>query len=120
MTELIGWMAATVLLATMGRQVYTQWRDGTSQGVSKWLFVGQLAASFGPRRLYKRHLPADLGVAVVIVNHMPITAQIGADNLHNEFSIGRCSRWFVRHSFSPTQTDTCHTRSTLGGDLGSP
>jgi hypothetical protein len=28
MTELIGWVAATVLLATMGRQVYTQWRDG--------------------------------------------------------------------------------------------
>src|ERR1700686_2596735 len=47
MTELIGWMAATVLLATMGRQVYTQWRDGTSRGVSKWLFIGQLAASLG-------------------------------------------------------------------------
>ena len=47
MTELIGWMAATVLLATMGRQVYSQWRDGTSQGVSKWLFIGQLAASMG-------------------------------------------------------------------------
>jgi uncharacterized protein with PQ loop repeat len=47
MTELIGWMAATLLLATMGRQVYTQWRDGTSQGVSQWLFIGQLAASSG-------------------------------------------------------------------------
>jgi uncharacterized protein with PQ loop repeat len=47
MTELIGWMAATVLLATMGRQVYSQWRDGTSQGVSKWLFIGQLTASSG-------------------------------------------------------------------------
>ena len=47
MTELTGWVAATVLLATMGRQVYTQWRDGTSQGVSKWLFIGQLAASSG-------------------------------------------------------------------------
>ena len=47
MTELIGWTAATLLLATMGRQVYTQWRDGTSQGVSKWLFSGQLAASLG-------------------------------------------------------------------------
>ena len=47
MTELIGWIAATVLLATMGRQVYSQWRDGTSQGVSKWLFIGQLAASLG-------------------------------------------------------------------------
>jgi MtN3 and saliva related transmembrane protein len=47
MTELIGWVAATVLLATMGRQVYAQWRDGTSKGVSKWLFIGQLAASLG-------------------------------------------------------------------------
>ena len=46
-TELIGWMAATVLLATTGRQVYTQRRDGTSKGVSKWLFIGQLAASLG-------------------------------------------------------------------------
>jgi MtN3 and saliva related transmembrane protein len=47
MSELIGWMAATVLLATMGRQVYSQWRDGTSRGVSKWLFIGQLMASSG-------------------------------------------------------------------------
>jgi MtN3 and saliva related transmembrane protein len=47
MTELIGWMAAIVLLATMGRQVFTQWRDGISRGVSKWLFIGQLAASLG-------------------------------------------------------------------------
>ena len=38
-------LVATILLLTIGRQVYTQWRDGTSQGVSKWLFVGQLAAS---------------------------------------------------------------------------
>jgi MtN3 and saliva related transmembrane protein len=46
-TELIGWTAAVVLLATIGRQVYSQWRDGTSQGVSKWLFVGQVSASVG-------------------------------------------------------------------------
>jgi hypothetical protein len=25
MTELIGWTAATILLATIGRQVYSQW-----------------------------------------------------------------------------------------------
>jgi uncharacterized protein with PQ loop repeat len=43
--EAIGWFAATVLLATLARQVYTQWRDGRSQGVSKWLFIGQLTAS---------------------------------------------------------------------------
>jgi len=45
MTELIGWFAATVLLATIGRQVYTQWRDGSTSGLSRWLFIGQLTAS---------------------------------------------------------------------------
>ncbi|HVA14412.1 MAG TPA: hypothetical protein VNF99_14265 [Stellaceae bacterium] len=45
--ELIGWSAAVILVATIGRQVYTQWRDGTSAGVSKWLFVGQVSASIG-------------------------------------------------------------------------
>ncbi|MDP9012386.1 MAG: hypothetical protein M3O41_06970 [Pseudomonadota bacterium] len=29
------------------RQVYTQWRTGATAGVSKWLFIGQLAASTG-------------------------------------------------------------------------
>ena len=46
-TQLIGWAAAAVLLATIGRQVYSQWRAGTSQGVSKWLFIGQITASIG-------------------------------------------------------------------------
>ena len=46
-TDFIGWAAALVLLAALGRQVYAQWRDGTSAGVSKWLFVGQFAASSG-------------------------------------------------------------------------
>ena len=46
-TEIIGWSAATILLLTISRQVYTQWRERTTQGLSKWLFVGQLAASTG-------------------------------------------------------------------------
>jgi len=45
MTELIGWFAATVLLATIGRQVYSQWRDGSTKGLSRWLFIGQITAS---------------------------------------------------------------------------
>jgi MtN3 and saliva related transmembrane protein len=45
MTELIGWFAATVLLTTIGRQVYTEWRDGSSRGLSRWLFIGQITAS---------------------------------------------------------------------------
>lgn len=47
LTEAIGWCAAAILLLTIGRQVYTQWRDRSSAGLSKWLFVGQLAASTG-------------------------------------------------------------------------
>lgn len=43
--ELIGWAGAAVLLLTLGRQVYTQWRDRSVQGVSRWLFIGQLTAS---------------------------------------------------------------------------
>lgn len=46
-TEAIGWTAATILLLTISRQVYTQWRDQSIRGVSKWLFVGQIAASLG-------------------------------------------------------------------------
>jgi uncharacterized protein with PQ loop repeat len=46
-TELIGWSAAAILLATLARQVYSQWKSGADQGVSRWLFVGQLAASTG-------------------------------------------------------------------------
>jgi MtN3 and saliva related transmembrane protein len=45
--DVIGWLASVVLLATIGRQVYTQWKSGSSAGVSKWLFVGQVAASVG-------------------------------------------------------------------------
>jgi MtN3 and saliva related transmembrane protein len=45
MTESIGWFAAIVLLTTIGRQVYTQWRDGSSKGLSRWLFIGQITAS---------------------------------------------------------------------------
>jgi MtN3 and saliva related transmembrane protein len=37
----------TLLLATIGRQVYSQWRSRSWRGVSKWLFVGQITASVG-------------------------------------------------------------------------
>ena len=47
MTELIGWGSSIVLLVTLIKQVYKQWSEGTSEGISKWLFVGQLAASVG-------------------------------------------------------------------------
>jgi MtN3 and saliva related transmembrane protein len=43
----IGWFSSAILLATLLRQIYTQWRERTVRGVSRWLFIGQLAASTG-------------------------------------------------------------------------
>ncbi len=45
--ELIGWLASAILLATLIRQIATQVRDRNAQGVSRWLFIGQIAASTG-------------------------------------------------------------------------
>lgn len=47
MTEAIGWASSFILVLTIGKQVYKQWHEGSSEGVSKWLFVGQMAASLG-------------------------------------------------------------------------
>ena len=47
MIELLGWTSSVILLLTLVKQVHKQWRDGTSEGVSRWLFTGQLAASLG-------------------------------------------------------------------------
>lgn len=41
----VGWAASAVLIATLLRQVFVQWRERSTEGVSSWLFVGQLAAS---------------------------------------------------------------------------
>jgi MtN3 and saliva related transmembrane protein len=46
-TEAIGWFSSFVLLLTIGKQVHKQWKAGSSEGVSKWLFVGQITASTG-------------------------------------------------------------------------
>jgi uncharacterized protein with PQ loop repeat len=43
----IGWLSSAILLLTLGQQVHKQWREGRSEGVSIWLFVGQMAASVG-------------------------------------------------------------------------
>ncbi|MDQ3493991.1 MAG: SemiSWEET family transporter [Pseudomonadota bacterium] len=43
----LGWGASAVLLATLGRQVWVQWRERSTEGLSSWLFVGQLVASSG-------------------------------------------------------------------------
>ena len=47
LTEAVGWVSSLILVLTIGKQVYKQWQEGSSEGVSKWLFVGQMAASTG-------------------------------------------------------------------------
>lgn len=47
MTDVVGWASSLILLATLVKQVHKQWREGKSEGVSRWLFLGQLAASTG-------------------------------------------------------------------------
>jgi MtN3 and saliva related transmembrane protein len=46
-TEAVGWLSNLLLLMTMSKQVHTQWKSGSSEGVSSWLFIGQLATSTG-------------------------------------------------------------------------
>jgi MtN3 and saliva related transmembrane protein len=47
MTELVGWVSSFILVLTIAKQVYKQWQEGSSEGVSKWLFIGQISASLG-------------------------------------------------------------------------
>jgi MtN3 and saliva related transmembrane protein len=47
MTEAVGWASSCILVLTIAKQVYKQWKEGSSEGVSRWLFVGQMAASLG-------------------------------------------------------------------------
>lgn len=45
--DAIGWASSVILVMTVSRQVWTQWRDRSNQGVSKWLFIGQSTTSLG-------------------------------------------------------------------------
>ena len=47
MIEIIGWASSLILLLTLVKQVYKQWKDATRDGISKYLFIGQLLASTG-------------------------------------------------------------------------
>lgn len=46
-TELIGWASSATLLVTLLIQIRRQWRARRTEGVSIWLFLGQLAANIG-------------------------------------------------------------------------
>ncbi|MFL5395008.1 MAG: hypothetical protein ACJ79G_19445, partial [Myxococcales bacterium] len=45
--DAVGWASSIILVFTIAKQVHKQWKSGTSEGVSKWLFLGQITASVG-------------------------------------------------------------------------
>jgi MtN3 and saliva related transmembrane protein len=47
LVQAIGWLSSLILVLTIGKQVWKQWKEGASEGISKWLFLGQTAASAG-------------------------------------------------------------------------
>ena len=40
-------LGLSILILTLAQQNWKQWRSGSVEGVSKWLWVGQTAASVG-------------------------------------------------------------------------
>lgn len=47
MTNAIGWASSVLLLLTVGKQVHKQWQSEETEGISQWLFIGQIGASAG-------------------------------------------------------------------------
>lgn len=45
--EFIGWISSAILVLTIAKQVHKQYKSRSADGVSSWLFVGQIAASVG-------------------------------------------------------------------------
>lgn len=43
--DFVGWAASSILIATLARQTWKQWKAPDPQGVSGWLFAGQISAS---------------------------------------------------------------------------
>jgi MtN3 and saliva related transmembrane protein len=73
-TDMVGWLSALILILTISRQVYTQWRTRSIAGVSHWLFIGQVAASLG---FVIYSLMLDNWVFVVANSFILLTALVG-------------------------------------------
>jgi uncharacterized protein with PQ loop repeat len=46
-TQVVGWLSSFILILTLVKQNWKQWRSGSVEGVSRWLWIGQTAASVG-------------------------------------------------------------------------
>ena len=74
--EWIGWLAAGVLLFTVGSQVVSQLRSRSTRGVSIWLYIGQVVAS----TLFTIHAINTEAWVFAVVN--PITGLAGLVGLY--------------------------------------
>ena len=45
--DLIGWASSVILLLTLAAQTWKQYRTSSTKGVSRWLYVGEIAAAIG-------------------------------------------------------------------------
>jgi len=45
--DVIGWASSVILLLTLGAQTRKLYRTRSNDGVSKWLYIGELAAAVG-------------------------------------------------------------------------
>ena len=46
-TQILGWSSSLVLVVTIAAQIWKQWKEAATEGISIWLFLGQTAASTG-------------------------------------------------------------------------
>lgn len=68
----VGWTASAVVLVTTVGQIVKQWRDGTSKGVSPWLFVGELVSAL----LFLWYAVAIHNAVYIATNALMIAASI--------------------------------------------
>jgi MtN3 and saliva related transmembrane protein len=78
MMEWVGWVAAVILLATITRQVWTQWRSRSTAGVSKWLFVGQTVASI----CFIAYSVAHRDAVFIVTNSLMLVAAIAGEAIY--------------------------------------
>jgi MtN3 and saliva related transmembrane protein len=86
MTETIGWVSSLILILTLGKQIYKQWKEGTSEGVSKWLFIGQVTASAG-FAIYSWLLSNWVFVVTNVVALLSAFVGLGITYWHNHFKV---------------------------------
>jgi uncharacterized protein with PQ loop repeat len=71
--QFIGWSASALLVVMIVAQIVRQWRQGTSKGVSHWLFVCQLAAS----SLFVVYSVMVGDAVFIVTNSLMATAAVG-------------------------------------------